>query len=283
MIEITEVSKDNIGAFSDLILPSERAGIVNSDTVSVGVYEDDVPVGAVMARITDEGFAVVTSFMVKKEKRGRGFGTNLLYEVLQQLLKKESISRLELRFSADDEETEGLRAFLTDVGFEMTEDETHGAYTLNIADAEQVPSFKKASTAGIRAYSNTGLQIRNKIIAAHPMLAGMVIEDAVSCIVEEEPKKGGIHDCLLFAKFPNLPDTLVMVWAESSNNMLDLVRMLKFSLDAVLKKYGTDVKIRIPYIHEHSKKLIEKLMGEKLTKTETVWNAVLPITYEEQE
>ena len=69
MIEITEISKENIGAFSDLILPSERAGIVNSDTVSVGVYEDDVPVGAVMARITDEGFAVVTSFMVIKEKR----------------------------------------------------------------------------------------------------------------------------------------------------------------------------------------------------------------------
>ena len=147
-----------------------------------------------------------------------------------------------------------------------------------LKDAVESEIIEKAPDNNIIHYRDADPEIKNRLIAAHPSLKYIIshheIEQDISCFVCREAGEDGIPDCLIIGKED---DELVMMWAQSRDNKMDLLRLLKFALDEACKKYDMQQRIRIPYINDQSKKLILKILGEKAVVSETVWTASLPL------
>ena len=273
MIELFDLSTEDATPFLNMITAEGQRFLSGDAGAAVGISEEGKPVGAIVCEISDAFLARIVSLFVKEDRRRKGFGTELVYQALNLLLRKESICRLDVRFTSDSENP-GIYEFFDAMSFSMSQDETHGAYSLSLLDAGEVPVLKKASSQGITPYARVTRPVKNKIFEAHPMLLRCEIEESISCVADAGKDDVESHDCLIFTKEDN---TLVMVWAESTNDKLDLVKMLKYALDKAVEKYGTDISVRIPYINEASKKLIIKMMGEKAVHTESVWDAELSV------
>ena len=280
MIELIDLSTEDCSPFLELINAEGQRLIGLDDGVAVGITDDGIPAGAIVAELDDSCSATIVSLFVKEDKRRQGIGTELLYRALSLLLKKESIVRLEAEFASIAGDETGLYEFFGKMDFRFERDEKHGAYLIMLSDASEDGVLKKASSQGVVPYSKTMLQIKNRISAAHPMLYKVNIDENVSCVAGTYDNEDTCPDCLLFTKEE---DTLVMVWADSSLDKLNLVRMLKFASDEALNLYGPLTKIRIPYINENSKKLIVKMMGEKAVSVESVWRVVLPVEQDQTE
>ena len=274
MIEIYDLSEEDSTPFCEF-MTSEVQAMLNTDSCSaVGISEDGTPVGAVVANIKNSDAAGIVSLFVKEDRRRRGYGTELIYRVLTLLSRKEDLSCIEADFAVTEGDDNGLYEFFSALDFKLEADDMHGAFMISLAEAAESEIFKKASSHGVTPYSKATLQSKNMIKAAHPMLNSVEIDEKVSCVATAGGEGDSCPDCLLFTKEE---DTLVMVWADSSEDKLNLVRMLKFAVEETIKAYGVQTKVRIPYINENSKKLIVKMMGEKAVTAETVWNAALPV------
>ena len=156
--------------------------------------------------------------------------------------------------------------FFTYLDFVMEIDDDLGEYTIRVGDLASSEILQKARTSGVVSIGQLESFKRKNIISlSYPVSyftrTGQIDED-VSCIMD---------DASLFIGKEG--DELVMIWADSGDQKLSLMSMLKYSLEKSIDIYGADQKMRIPYISDVSKKIIEKLAGDAARPTETVWTA----------
>ena len=278
MVEILDLKIENPADYYEMLTRRGQESFDSEDGLVYGIRFDEHPAGAIAIEEDGMGAAVITSLFIAPEFRRKRLGTELVFMAASYLAGGEGLYRIEADFAENEKEEPGAKEFFEFLEFELEKDPGHGAFTVKISDVDKVEVISKASSAGLLPYNKIKSSIRNYVISEHPALwdvmAAGKIDQEVSCFEDTENFDGDEPDCIIFCKEG---DELVMAWAQSENNKLNLVKMLKFAFDVAKEKYGSDMKVRIPYINEVSKKLILKMMGDAAVPSETVWRAVLPV------
>ncbi len=278
MVEILNLKDENPAEYYEMLTRRGQESFDSEDGLVMGIRFDEHPVGAIAVELDQAGAALVTSIYIAPEFRRKRLATELIFMAASYAANGEGLYRIEAEFAENEKEEPGAKEFFEFLEFELEKDPDHGAYTVKLSDVDKSEIISKASGAGLVSYKKTKSSIRNYVISEHPalwdvMAAGNIDED-MSCFEDKENYDGDEPDCIIFCKEG---DELVMAWAQSENNKLNLVKMLKFAFDVAKEKYGSDMKVRIPYINEVSKKLILKMMGDAAVDSETVWRAILPL------
>ncbi len=284
MVEILNLKTEDPSKYYEMLTRRGQESLDSENGFVLGISFDDHPAGAIALEPNNEGAALVTSIYIAPEFRRKRLGTELIFLAASYMVTDGEYYRIEAAFAENDREEPGAKEFFEFLDFELSKDPTHGAFAVKLSDVEKAEVITSANTTGLLPYNKIKSSIRNYVISEHPalwdvMAAGMIDED-VSCFEDPDNIKGDEPDCIIFCKEG---DDLVMAWAQSENNKLNLVKMLKFAFDAALKKYGPEKTIKIPYINEISQRLILKMMGDAAVSCETVWRAVLPLDGELEE
>ncbi len=263
MVELLDLRDGIPDEIRPLIELDAQYHVEEGDAVAIGIYDDDKAAGAVCAYLTD-GAAIIESLYVLPEYRRRGFATEMMYRLSLVLSGMEDIYRMEASFS--EESDTGLMELFTYLDFFMEIDEGLGEYTVRIGDMVSSEVLQKARTKGVIPLDDMESAQRKNIISLTYPVSYFTrtgnIDEKLSCVME---------DASLFIGHEK--DELVMVWADSGDQKMSLMSMLKYCLDRSIDLYGEDTKMRIPYINDVSKKIIEKLAGDAAHPTETVWTA----------
>ncbi len=257
---------------------------VQGEAYAIGMLLDETPIGAVVFDNCHDGSAKLVSLYVTEEERRKGCGTELIYRSSLLLSADEEINRIEAAFAENEYEEPGLKDFFTWLEFQITPNDTMGAYLFRMEDAAKSPLLIKADKEGVVSWKDIPDHAKDQLLLEHPQALPFVknkrLEKYMSCVVEKELSGEGHPGCLLFS----LDDTeLTMLWAETGQNKLDLMHLFKHALDLGLSRYGEEMLIRVPYINATSKNLVEKLIGDSIRSAETVYEAVFPLSWEEEE
>ena len=275
MIDILNLKEDDPKDFYEMITSKGQECFKTQDSYVIGVRVDEEAAGAIAVEI-DGGNAVISSLYVDPKYRRHGIGTELVYQASCFTTYSEGVYHMCATFAESENDDAGLVGFFKWLDFDMGVDELHGAYTVTLRDASEAEVLKKASSAGVVEIGKVPSSVKNRLMGEHPSLRAVFgannIETDMSCFVEADYSKDYLPDCLIFGKED---DELVMMWAQAEGSKMDIVKLLKFALEKALTKYGPNQKIRIPYINENSKRLVQKLLGEKAVVTETVYIASL--------
>ena len=263
MIELLDLREGVPSEMQPLLELDAQHHLDAGEAVAIGIYDDDRAAGAVAAHLLD-GRAVIESLYVLPEYRRKGYASELVYRLGLVLSGFEDIYSMEASFS--EESDDGLMEFFTYLDFVMEIQDDLGEYTIRVGDLASSETLQKARTSGVVSIGQMESFKRKNIISlSYPVSyftrTGQIDED-LSCIMD---------DASLFIGKEG--DELVMIWADSGDQKLSLMSMLKYSLDKSIDIYGADQKMRIPYISDVSKKIIEKLAGDAARPTETVWTA----------
>jgi hypothetical protein len=101
----------------------------------------------------------------------------------------------------------------------------------------------------------------------------------MSCVVLEK-EEDKLPEAQIF--FADRDNELIMIWAESGDKNMALLSMLRFAINEAIKEYDANKIIRIPYINEVSRKIIEKIMGDFTRTAYHVKHAVYGLGYTEE-
>lgn len=282
MVELVNLLEDCPEGFYKLVNDEGYDLLKSGDCVAIGVTDDDVPAGAIVADPGYEGVGEIVSLYVTPSKRRRGFASTMFYEAVDMLYDFDNMYAVGASFSGAEEN--GLKEFFEFLEFDIEKDDTHGTLSFTLSDIAASDKVKGDIDKRVVSLKDALSSTKNALIARHEavqtFLAYGEIDEEISCIVNAEDKEPSDLSCLFVGKSE---DSLVIAWAQSAEMSLDLINMLRFAIVNGLKKYGKDMVVRVPYINETSKKLIEKLVGDKAESVETVWSAYLPLEWDLEE
>ena len=136
MIELREVTGDNLRAVLNLSVRPEQSRFVASNAQSIAeahfdqnawfraIYADGVPVGFVMlAMIPPEGMYYVWRFMIDQHHQRRGHGRRAMDLVVEHVRRQPNATRLLLSYVPGPHGPEG---FYTKLGFVPTGEQDDG-------------------------------------------------------------------------------------------------------------------------------------------------------------
>jgi hypothetical protein len=280
MVEIVNLLDDKSGEYYKYLTSAALLLLQDKECVALGIAEDDVPVGAIVADPGYNGVGEIVSLYIDREKRRNGYGTELVYEAVESLFSWDNMYAVGVTFKDDDETKSGLKSFFEYLEFDISQDGAHGSYTFSLADIASSDKIKGDIDKRVTGLKDVLASTKNALTSRHGAVQSFMvygeIDEEVSCIVNAEEKDPSDLSCLFVGKSK---DALVIVWAEAAEHSLDLVNMLRYAIVNGLKKYGKNMKIRVPFINETSKKLIEKLVGDKAVPVEYIWSAYLPLEW----
>lgn len=278
-MELIDLNVEQKESFYELITWDGIAALRSGDSVAIGLLIEDEPAGAIVADPGVDGEAEILSLYVKPEHRRKGYGTELVYQALTMLYSVDNMYRLVLSFTENEKEGAELREFLGFHDFELEEDKEHGSFSFTLEDAVSSKFLSGGDTKNVSSLSESKSSVKNSIYGKHRHLRHFIdngaINENLSCIV---PKEGTDKDpaCLIIGEED---DHLVIAWAETSENGIELVYMLKHAVEKGMEEYGPYKKVVVPYINSFSKKIVEKILGDKAVSCEKVWNAALDLEW----
>lgn len=278
-MELIDLNVEQKESFYELITWEGIVALRTGDSVAIGLKKDDEPVGAIVADPGVDGEAEIISLFVKPEHRRKGYGTELMSQTLTMLFSVDNIYRLVFSFVENEKEGADLRAFIQYLEFELVEDEEHGSYTFSLGDIASSKFVSGISTENVVSLSESLSSVKNSILGKHPHLRHFtdsgLLNEKLSCVVKSD-RNDNSPACLIIG---DEDDHLVVAWAETTENGAELMYMLKYAVDKGIEEYGDYKMITVPYINASSKKIVEKLLGEKAVSSEKVWNATLYLNW----
>ncbi|MCR5279602.1 MAG: GNAT family N-acetyltransferase [Lachnospiraceae bacterium] len=281
MTELFDLNEEMPKGFVELISANGRDAFRTGRSVALGIADEGEPAGAIVAFPTDDGTATIESLYINPVYRRKGYASELLIEAINALYNYDNILSIDADIVVNGREEPGTFEFFEAFDFDLEEDPVHGALSFILEDAAKSEKVKGEIDKRVIPFGEALRTSRNKILSEHTMLQRLVaanaLDEEVSCIIERDDEDKLPSSCLILGVEYN---ELIVAWAEAAEGTLDLVNMLRFAVVEALKKYGPKQKIRVPYINEHSKSIILKLMGDKAEPSETVWNAHLELEYE---
>ncbi len=274
MIEIIDLRNTNPEDYYKMITPEGQESFETLEGIVLGISEDGVPSGAVAAEPDEDGSVKITSLYVDPDHRRKGIGTELIYGVAGYIDYISGINRIETKFAENAVEGSDLKGFFEALDFDFELDEEHGSFSIRLGDAA-TEVIERGSSENVLPYNKVTSVVKNTLMAERPFVrsavAAGILDADMSCFLEDEMIDDPLQGCAIIAK---TDDELVLIWAQAEGNKMDLIKLLKHVVETGIKKYGPDQVIRIPYINDNSKKIIQKLVGDKLVVSETVWNAI---------
>ncbi len=278
-MELIDLNAEQKERFYELITWDGLATLRTGDSVAIGLLEDDEPAGAIVVDPGVIGDAEIISLFVKPEHRRKGFGTELVSQALTMLFSVDNMYRLTLSFTENEKEGADLREFIRYLEFELVEDEEHGSYSFSLGDIASTKLISGIQTENVTPLSETFSSVKNTILGKHPHLRHFTdsgqLNEKLSCIIGNDSNDNS-PACLIIGEED---DHLVVAWAETAENGAELMYMLKYAVEKGIEEYGDYKMITVPYINTNSKKIIEKLLGEKAVSSEKVWNATLYLSW----
>jgi len=134
MINLQEITKDNLGPILKLKVKDDQQGQVASNAVSIaqahyydeawfrGIFFNDVPVGFVMLSIDEkEKEYWVWRYMIDGNHQGKGYGKAALLQVIDFMKTLPDIKEIRLSYVPKEN---GADAFYTKVGFIDTDEKS---------------------------------------------------------------------------------------------------------------------------------------------------------------
>ena len=186
MTEIIELKKEKPVAFLEMITEAGQESFMSDSGFVLGLLSDGYPAGAIALDIR-ESTAYITSLYIRPEYRRQGLGTELIYEACTELAFFEGVYSMDARFAVNEKDGAGLREFFEEIGFDLSPDGEHGAYSFSLKDAVESEIIEKAPDNNIIHYRDADPEIKNRLIAAHPSLKYIIshheIEQDISCFV----------------------------------------------------------------------------------------------------
>ena len=281
MTDLLDLNEGCPKAFIELISARGRDAFFSGQAVAFGLADEGEAAGAIVALPGFEGIATIESLYINPVHRRKGYATELLIEAINQLYSFDNIMSIEADIVENYREETGTIEFFESFDFELEKDPSHGALSFLLEDAARSDKVKGDIDKRVVPFGEALRTNRNKILSEHTMLQRIVadhaLEEEISCMIERDEDDKLKSSCLILAKEFN---ELVVAWAECADGTLDLVNLLRFAVFHALKKYGPKQKIRVPYINDHSKNIIEKLIGDKAVPSENIWKAHLELEWE---
>ncbi|MCR5031969.1 MAG: GNAT family N-acetyltransferase [Lachnospiraceae bacterium] len=279
MMEFFNLNETYIEGVESLITEEGMEIFRTGESVAIALAEDEKPVGVVIADPGVTGDASIVSLYVKPEERRKGYGTDLMDMAFNMLYAYDNIYTLELSFAENQLEEPGLKEFLEFLEFELEKDESRGAYSFTLADAARSDKLKGEISGDVIPLKDVSKMAKNELVMAHPAIVtteSVILDENTSCVIKGKEKEKEVESMLILGKEK---DDLVVLWAQAREGSLDLINMMRYVVVEALKTYGKEQIVRAPYINEHSKKILEKLLGDNLNVSENVWVASLPLEW----
>lgn len=132
MLELREVTKENLIEITDLEMEDDQVGFVEDNLFSIaecylydefipkGIYDGDTPVGFVLYYFVegDPDYAFLHRIMIDKNQQGKGYGVQSLLLCIEEFKKEfPSIAYVELTHYVNNKRAE---AVYEKAGFELT-------------------------------------------------------------------------------------------------------------------------------------------------------------------
>ena len=188
--------------------------------------------------------------------------------------------RIEASFA--DESDTGLGAFFASLDFTIEDDPETGEFVTTLGEAAGSEALKKAKYTGVTPYAEVDKLTRNDIVNKEPVVKDYLshgpVAEKMSCVMYDD--NDPVPESMLL--FGEQDDELIMIWAESGDRNMALLSMIGYALHEGLEEFGPDKVVRLPYINEVSRKIIEKIMEGNLRQPYVVKKAVYSLEEEDE-
>ena len=282
MVEIIDLNEQFDKRFLSLI-NRDGQDTMKDDSIALGILDGDNPFGALVVDPGYDGAASVESLYIDEKHRRQGYATELMYYAVEMLYALEDMYSLNVTFADENGENTGLKEFFEYLEFDIEKEESKGAYTFLLKEVASSPMIVGKPDKRVASYDSIERSVKNRIMSGHPSFLDFctkgTIDESLSCVVNRAGDDRSMQSYLVVGYGE---EELVILWANAAPGTLDLVSMLRFAIKNALLKYGPDFRIRVPYINTTSKKIVEKLLGEKAETTETVWNGTLSLDWTDE-
>jgi GNAT superfamily N-acetyltransferase len=283
MAEIIDLNEQFDKRFLSLINRDGQDTMADDANIALGILDDDTPFGALVIDPGYDGIASVESLYIDETHRRQGYATELMYYAVEMLYALDDMYSLNVTFADENGENNGLKEFFEYLEFDIEKEETMGAYTFLLKEVASSEYIKGKIDSRVASYDSIERSVKNRIMSGHPSFLDFctkgTIDESLSCVVNRKSNDRSKQSYLVVGYGE---EELVILWANAAEGTFDLVSMLRFAIKNALLKYGPDFRIRVPYINSTSKKIVNKLLGDKAETTETVWNASLSLDWTDE-
>lgn len=278
-MRISRINNDSLSAYARLIPEEVQAILADGGTyIGLGVEEDGYACGQMIAEL-DGQVIRIHSLYIESAYRRRGFATELLIRMADEISRWETVYGYQITFSENLHRENGLKPFLEFCGFELEEAEHRGCYSCTLGDIQPVWKGKRIPVK-VLPYRELNRELLQQLrkeppIALNRAITEERIEPDCSCIVENGQHLDG---CLIVEKEE---EQLVLEWVRiTPARAKELLAMFCHALDHAIEKYGADQKLVIPVLNVEADRLLKRLTGEALVPMERCYHGTYIFDYE---
>ena len=268
-MEVIEITQENINNFGSIMPEDVIESIGRKFYHAIAVIDNSQEVlGCLVWSYKDvneesDTEAEIIYISITDEDSGKE-----LFDCFLREAQAESVRRIFVELGSDDEE---LRAFLTSMGFNITEKESKDIY-VNISDLQSIKFLQKRPPSRVYAlFDVSAKEFRQGIMKCIYFGKRGLMEDlsslpktwydpAVSCAVKADDEITGV---LLIHTFPSGDVMPCLLFADEPDAKMNLLDMLRFSAQSVSYQYSEDTRLLIRRESPTTIGLVKKLFPDK--------------------
>lgn len=278
-MRISRINDESLSAYARLIPEEVQDILADGGTyIGLGVEEDGYACGQMVAEL-DGQVVRIHSLYIDPSYRRRGFATELLIRMADEISRWETVYGYQITFSENLQQENGLKPFLEFCGFELEEEESRGCYSCTLGDIQTVWKGKRLPM-NVIPYRELNKELLQQLRQEPPIaLSRDITEERIepdcSCVVE---KKNHLEGCLMVEREA---DHLVLEWVRiTPARAKELLAMFGYALEHAIEKYGVEQKLVIPVLNGDADRLLKRLTGDALVPMERCYHGTYIFDYE---